>query len=282
MNFLSQYPFLMLNILIWVAVLPVLIFRKDLRIHAAKLSILSIPFGFTEFLFYPDYWNPPFLFDLAERIGFGIEDFMFVTGLASMSITLPPFFLKKALIKAVVVDDTKNAVTVKSPKVAIPESSYSSMQVNSSSDVQRAENQASEPFHKTSFFSGKRALYFGLILSVAICAIAVVTVFWGVPAIYAAIILMTPIWIIPVKYRKDLIPMALWGGFIGFIVYGLQCLIFELLLPGSFETYWHTHKLLDFYVWRIPLEELLYGSVAFASALCLYPSLFNLRWKRLQ
>ena len=40
-----------------------------------------------QFLFYPDYWEPTFLFDLADHIGFGIEDILFVAGLAAFTST---------------------------------------------------------------------------------------------------------------------------------------------------------------------------------------------------
>lgn len=33
--------------------------------------------GFTEPLFVPAYWNPPTLFDLAQRTGFDIESLIF-------------------------------------------------------------------------------------------------------------------------------------------------------------------------------------------------------------
>jgi Lycopene cyclase len=36
-------------------------------------SVLTAPFGLTEPLFVPKYWNPPSLFDLAHRTGFDIE-----------------------------------------------------------------------------------------------------------------------------------------------------------------------------------------------------------------
>lgn len=35
------------------------------------------PFGLTEPLFVPEYWNPPSLFDLAQRTGFDIESIIF-------------------------------------------------------------------------------------------------------------------------------------------------------------------------------------------------------------
>lgn len=59
--------------------------------------LCSIPFAFTEFLFYPDYWEPKFLFDLAFRIGFGIEDFIFVMGLAAFTGTGYAVIFRKTL-----------------------------------------------------------------------------------------------------------------------------------------------------------------------------------------
>ena len=36
-------------------------------------SVLTTPFGLTEPLFIPRYWNPPSLFGLAQRTGFDLE-----------------------------------------------------------------------------------------------------------------------------------------------------------------------------------------------------------------
>ena len=35
-------------------------------------SLFTMPFGFTEPLFVPEYWNPPSLFNLAQSTGFDI------------------------------------------------------------------------------------------------------------------------------------------------------------------------------------------------------------------
>src|SRR6516165_6513605 len=40
-------------------------------------SVLTMPFGLTEPIFVPQYWNPPSLFDLAQRTGFDIESLIF-------------------------------------------------------------------------------------------------------------------------------------------------------------------------------------------------------------
>ncbi|MCK9988544.1 MAG: hypothetical protein AzoDbin1_05016 [Azoarcus sp.] len=40
-------------------------------------SVGTMPFGLTEPLFVPEYWNPPSLFELAQRTGFDIESLIF-------------------------------------------------------------------------------------------------------------------------------------------------------------------------------------------------------------
>jgi len=40
-------------------------------------SLFTMPLGLTEPLFVPAYWNPPSLFDLAQRTGFDIESLIF-------------------------------------------------------------------------------------------------------------------------------------------------------------------------------------------------------------
>jgi len=49
------------------------------------MVLCALPFALTEFFFYPDYWEPPFLFSLPDRIGFGIEDLFFVAGLGAFA-----------------------------------------------------------------------------------------------------------------------------------------------------------------------------------------------------
>jgi len=51
-------------------------------------SLLTMPFGLTEPLFVPAYWNPPSLFDLAHRTGFDIESLIFCFGIGGLSVVL--------------------------------------------------------------------------------------------------------------------------------------------------------------------------------------------------
>lgn len=81
------YSFLVLSIVLAVPGVLIWVFRDDLRPVIHRMMLASIPFAFTERLFYPEYWQPRFLFDLVNVVGFGIEDLLFVMGLAAFSST---------------------------------------------------------------------------------------------------------------------------------------------------------------------------------------------------
>jgi len=59
---------------------------RDAKRKMLIVSAGTMPLGLTEPLFYPEYWFPPTLFDLAARTGFDLESLIFsfsVGGLAS-------------------------------------------------------------------------------------------------------------------------------------------------------------------------------------------------------
>lgn len=51
-------------------------------------SVFTAPFGLTEPLFVPAYWNPPSLFDLAQRTGFDIESLIFTFAIGGVGSVL--------------------------------------------------------------------------------------------------------------------------------------------------------------------------------------------------
>lgn len=51
-------------------------------------SLFTMPFGLTEPLFVPAYWDPPSLFDLAQRTGFDIESLIFSFGIGGIGAVL--------------------------------------------------------------------------------------------------------------------------------------------------------------------------------------------------
>ena len=52
------------------------------------VSLATMLFGLTEPLFVPEYWSPPSLFDLAEKIGFDIESFIFSFAIGGIGAVL--------------------------------------------------------------------------------------------------------------------------------------------------------------------------------------------------
>jgi hypothetical protein len=53
-----------------------------------RASLFTAPFGLTEPLFVPEYWNPPSLFQLAQRTGFDVESLIFTFGIAGVGAVL--------------------------------------------------------------------------------------------------------------------------------------------------------------------------------------------------
>ena len=82
-----SHEFLVLSLLFLVPGALIAWARPDLLGVMKRAVPFALPFAATEWLFYPAYWTPRFLFDLADRIGFGIEDVLFVAGLAAFSST---------------------------------------------------------------------------------------------------------------------------------------------------------------------------------------------------
>jgi len=55
-------------------------------------------FGVTEPIFVPEYWNPPSLFDLAQRTGFDIESFIFCFAIGGIGAVLYNALTKQDLV----------------------------------------------------------------------------------------------------------------------------------------------------------------------------------------
>lgn len=53
-----------------------------------RTSCWTLPLGLTEPLFVPEYWNPPTLFDLAQRTGFDLESLIFTFAIGGIGTVL--------------------------------------------------------------------------------------------------------------------------------------------------------------------------------------------------
>lgn len=92
-TFFQHYNFFTLTLLFCLPGIMIWAWRPDLRRVIVRVIPFALPFACTEFLFYPSYWEPNFLFDLGNRIGFGIEDFIFVSALAAFTSTIYAFVI---------------------------------------------------------------------------------------------------------------------------------------------------------------------------------------------
>ncbi len=81
-----QYTYLnwsLILLFLWVLVFACI---GDSKRKMVIVSLGTMPFGLTQPIFYPEYWFPPTLFDMAIRTGFDLESLIFsfaVGGLAS-------------------------------------------------------------------------------------------------------------------------------------------------------------------------------------------------------
>lgn len=80
-------------LLIWVVV-----FFK-LKSKASKKEMINVSLatsllGLTEPIFVPEYWNPPTLFDLAQKTGFDIESLIFAFAVGGIAVSIYEAFNK--------------------------------------------------------------------------------------------------------------------------------------------------------------------------------------------
>ena len=62
-----------------------------------RASVFMAAFGLTEPLFVPEYWNPPSLFELAQRTGFDIESIIFSFAIGGIAAVLYNIILHKRM-----------------------------------------------------------------------------------------------------------------------------------------------------------------------------------------
>lgn len=89
--------FLLLSLLFSLPGAVAYVVRADLRPTIHRCAIASLPFAASERFFAGTYWSPPSLFGLIDRIGFGLEDILFVVALAAFMSTGYALFFRKKL-----------------------------------------------------------------------------------------------------------------------------------------------------------------------------------------
>ena len=67
------------------------------RLQMWWTSVLMAPLGLTEPIFVPEYWNPPSLFELAQRTGFDVESVIFTFSIGGIGAVLYNIIMRKRL-----------------------------------------------------------------------------------------------------------------------------------------------------------------------------------------
>ncbi len=83
-----QYAWFIWTLIFLFLWLIVYIFKKPFRKEMIQVSLCTMPFGLTEPLFIPGYWNPPTLFNLAQKTGFDIESIIFAFAIGGIGSVL--------------------------------------------------------------------------------------------------------------------------------------------------------------------------------------------------
>ena len=83
-----QYAWLIWSLIFLLLWLIVYIYKKPFRKEMIKISLCTMLFGLTEPLFVPEYWNPPTLFNLAQKTGFDFESLIFSFAIGGMGSVL--------------------------------------------------------------------------------------------------------------------------------------------------------------------------------------------------
>lgn len=85
-------PWLISSLLLFAVWILIWLCKPGARKELFWVSFFTLFLGFTEPLFVPEYWNPPSLFNLAQRIGFDIESFIFCFAIGGIGAVIYELF----------------------------------------------------------------------------------------------------------------------------------------------------------------------------------------------
>jgi hypothetical protein len=92
-----HYSYLVGVAIFWVGWLGCYVFGKRYRKEIRWGTLLATPLALTSLLFVPQYWTPPSLFDLDQKIHVGIEDFLWAAAVGGMAAVVGEILLKEKL-----------------------------------------------------------------------------------------------------------------------------------------------------------------------------------------
>src|SRR5579863_122159 len=92
-----HYSYLVGVLIFWVAWIVCSILGKRYRAEIRWGSLIAAPMALTSLLFVPQYWSPPSLFNLDQRIRVGIEDVLWAAAVGGIASVVGEMFLREGL-----------------------------------------------------------------------------------------------------------------------------------------------------------------------------------------
>ena len=92
-----HYSYLVGAFIFWVAWIGCFILGKTYRREIRWGTLIASPMALTSILFVPQYWTPPSLFDLDQKIRVGIEDFLWAAAVGGIASIVGEILLKERL-----------------------------------------------------------------------------------------------------------------------------------------------------------------------------------------
>ncbi len=92
-----HYSYLVGAAIFWVAWAACFIFGRTYRREIRWGTLIAAPMALTSILFVPQYWMPPSLLDLDQKIRVGIEDFLWAAAVGGIASVAGEILLKERL-----------------------------------------------------------------------------------------------------------------------------------------------------------------------------------------
>ncbi|AUX28036.1 MULTISPECIES: lycopene cyclase domain-containing protein [Sorangium] len=283
------YEFLLLSVLFLLPGIAIWVARPDLRSLMKRAAVASLPFAATERLFYPTYWTPKFLFDLADRFGFGVEDLLFIVGLSAFSSTAYAVVFRRALVPCAAPGAPRTRPGLRAARTrpglrAAAARTRPGLRARTRPGL-RARTRPGLRAAAARARPGLRAAARPWLRAAAGVALALATagalLAAGVPVLYAAVVAMIAVTAALVGARRDLLVPGLLGALLSAALYLGLCLVFAALVPGVFERTWRPSVLLPGRtLLGVPVDEILYGLGAGLAATVFPAWAFGLRYAK--
>jgi hypothetical protein len=92
-----HYSYLVGALIFGAAWLACYVIGKSYRTEIRWGTLISAPMALTNILFVPQYWTPPSLFDLDQKIRVGMEDFLWAAAVGGIASVVAEILLKEKL-----------------------------------------------------------------------------------------------------------------------------------------------------------------------------------------